>query len=117
MPAMKPLPCVRGISRSVPAILSSSLAPLPTLLTVRVRPLKVWPLSLVRALTPLNRSTALPFSMKLGLLALAARPGSVLVTGAVTPATLKLSKAYWSMLAMPLGAISILKPVMPVKLA
>ncbi|MNZ47085.1 hypothetical protein D3C78_647900 [compost metagenome] len=79
--------------------------------------MKVWPLLLVRALTPLNRSTALPPSVKLGLLALAVRPGSVSVSGAVTPATLKLSKVYWSMLLMPLGRRSILKPVMPVKLA
>ncbi|MNG16928.1 hypothetical protein D3C84_1008800 [compost metagenome] len=88
MPAMVPaLPLLRAMS--VPLMPISSLAALLTLLTVRVMPLKVWPLSLVRAVTLLNRSTALPFSVKDGLVAVAAREGAVR-GGSVSP--LKLSK-------------------------
>ncbi|MCY1280090.1 hypothetical protein D9M70_288640 [compost metagenome] len=68
----------------VPPMVRVSAAPLLTLLTVSVMPLKVWPLSLVAAVTPLNRSTALPFSEKLGLTALAVRLGAVVATGAIT---------------------------------
>ena len=70
MPTMVPLlPLLSAMS--VPPMLSISAAPLLTLVTVNLAPLKVWPLSLVAAVTLPNRSTALPFSVKLGLTAVA----------------------------------------------
>ena len=69
---------------AVPSTLRISDAPSATLVTVRVKAERVWPLSTVEALVPENSEAAAPPSVKVGSLPVAVRVGSSLIAATVT---------------------------------
>ncbi|MCY1348418.1 hypothetical protein D9M69_345650 [compost metagenome] len=71
------LPLVKATS--LPSTRSTSALPSPRLLTVRVRRSMFWPFSTVPALVPLNSVTAVPFSVKVGVLPVALSVGASLL--------------------------------------
>ena len=81
----------------VPSKLRISLAPSVTLLTVSVIDVKVWPASIVEAVTPLKMSAAAPPSVKVGSSAVAISVGSSFTSMTVAlPVLLAVFGSNWS---------------------
>ena len=84
-----------------------SLAPSVTLVTVSVSETKVCPASIVSAVTPENRSTAAPPSVKVGLTAVAVSVGSSLISAMLIVATAML------LVAAPSVTVTLIVRVVP----
>ncbi len=87
--------------------------PLLTLVTVSAAPLKVCPLSFVAAVTALNRSTALPFSVKVGLTAVALSEGAAL--GGMAASKFRLSISSIRLVPEKVKLVMFWKSVLPDK--